>query len=123
MKSLGRSALLGCALILAVRIGHPTELVEQKETSFSRALAGHAFVWGTNEPVSGVTVELCSSDWKSVLTSTKTDESGHFSLEKPANGKLFYIRLSAPGMNSYRLRVRIRAQAAPELTIRLSVAT
>ena|ERR1700685_4017599 len=122
MNSLGRSVLLGCALILAMRMGHSTELVEQKETSVSRTLAGHAIVWG-NEPVSGVTVELCSSEWKSVLASTKTDKNGHFSLEKPATGKLFYIRLSAPGMNSYQLRVRIRARAAPELTIHLSVAT
>jgi hypothetical protein len=122
MKSLGQFALLGCALTLAVSIGHSTELVVQNETSVSRTLAGHAFVWGT-KPVPGVTVELCSSDWKSVLNSTKTDENGHFSLEKPPTGKLFYIRLSAPGMNPYQLRVRIRAQAAPELTIHLSVAT
>ena len=57
-----------------------TELVAQKEISESRTLAGHVFVWGT-EPVSGVTVELCSDDWKTVFKSTKTDEKGHFSLE------------------------------------------
>ena len=122
MKSLGRSVLLGCALTLAASIGHSTQLVVQKEISVSRALAGHALVWGT-KPAPGVTVELCNSDWKSVLTSTKTDENGHFSLEKPPTGRLFSIRLSAPGMDPYQLRVRIRLRAAPELTIRLSVAT
>lgn len=123
MNSLRRSVLLAVVLSLAVDFGHSTDLVVQKEISVSRKLAGHALVRGTNEPVLGVTVELCSSDWKTVLTSTKTDESGHFSLEKPATGKLFYIRLSAPGMDIYQLRVRIKTQAAPELTIRLSVAT
>jgi len=99
-----------------------TELVTQKEISVSRALAGHVLVWGT-EPASGVTVEVCSSDWKTVITSTKTDEKGHFSLERPATGKLFYIRVSAPGMNIYELRVRIDKHATQELTIHLSVAT
>jgi hypothetical protein len=74
-------------------------------------------------PANDVTVELCNSDWKSVLDSTKTNEKGYFSLERPATGKLFYIRFSAPGMNIYQLRVRIEKHAAPELTIHLSNAT
>jgi hypothetical protein len=123
MKSLRRSILLGFVLNFAVGIGHSTELVVQKEISVVRTLAGHVLVQGTNEPVPGVTVELRNSNWKTVLTSTKTDENGYFSLEKPATGKLFYIRLSAPGMDPYQLRVRIKMQAARELIIRLSVAT
>jgi len=105
---------------------YATELVTQKEISVSRALAGHVLVWGTDEPASGVTVDLCSSDWKTVATSTKTDEKGHFSLELPATGKtgkLFYIRVSAPGMDMYELRVRIIKHATQELTIHLPVAT
>jgi hypothetical protein len=73
------------------------------------------------QPLSGVTVELCNLTGKQ-LTTTKTDKNG-ISLEKPATGKLFHIRLSAPGMNPYQLRVRIKMQAASELTIHLSVAT
>ena len=97
--------------------------VVQKQISVSRALAGHVLVRGTDEPARGVTVELCTSDWKNVLASTKTDEQGHFSLEQPATGKLFYIRVSAPGMDIYQLRVRINKHATPELAIHLSVAT
>jgi hypothetical protein len=122
MKSFRLSVPLGFILAIAVNFGHSTELVVQKEPSLSRTLAGHALVWG-NEPVSGVSVELCNSDWKAVLATTKTDKNGYFSLEKPATGKLFYIRLSAPGMNSYQLRVRIKMEAPSELTIHLSVAT
>jgi hypothetical protein len=99
MKALRRSVLLGFILAIAVNLGHSTELVIQQEPSLSRTLAGHAFVWGSNEPLSGVSVELCNSDWKAVLSTTKTDKNGYFSLEKPVTGRLFYIRLSAPGMN------------------------
>jgi hypothetical protein len=123
MKTLRRTVLLGFILAIEVSFGNSTELVIQREPSISRTLAGHALVWGTNEPLSGVNVELCSSDWKAVLSTTTTDKNGYFSLEKPATGKLFYIRLSAPGMNPYQLRVRIKMQAALELTIHLSVAT
>ena len=123
MRISKRLVLLGLLLSLVVRTGHATMRVVQKEISVSRALAGRVLVRGTDEPASGVTVELCSSDWKTVVTSTKTDENGHFSLEQPATGKLFYIRVSAPGMDIYEFRVRIQKHTAPELTIHLSVAT
>jgi len=115
--------LLTLLLFLTMETGHSTMRVVQKKISVSRALAGHVLVQGTDEPANGVTVELRSSDWKTVLASTKTDEKGYFSLEKPAAGKLCYIRVSAPGMDIYDLRVRINKQAAQELTIHLSVAT
>lgn len=115
-------ALLAVVLFFNVETAYGTELVIQKEISVSHALAGHVLVWGT-EPVSGVTAELCSADWKTVLASTKTDKQGHFSFEQPSTGKLFYIRVSAPGMNIYQLRVRIKKHAKQELTIYLSVAT
>ena len=114
---------LALVLLLAVQTGRTTMLVVQKEISVSRALAGHVLVRGTDEPANRVTVELCSTDWQTVLASTKTDEKGYFSLEQPATGKVFYIRVSAPGMDIYELRVRIKKQAAQELTIRLNVAT
>jgi len=116
-------ALLAAVLFFAVGTVYATELVIQKEVSVSHALAGNTIAWGTDEPISGATVELCSSDWKTVLASTKTDKQGHFSLEQRATGKLFYIRVSAPGMNMYELRVRLNKHATQELTIHLSVAT
>ena len=115
--------VLGLVLFLVVRTGHATMRVVQEEISVSSVLAGHVFVRGTDEPANGVTVELCSSDWKTVLRSTSTDEKGHFSLEQPATGKLFYLRVSAPGMDIYELRVRIKQHTAQDLTILLSVAS
>lgn len=86
-------------------------------------LAGHVLVGETNIPATDIAVELCSPDWQTVLSSTKTDEKGYFLLKNATTDKLFYIRLSAPGMDMYELRVRISKHAAQELTIHLSVAT
>ena len=123
MKNPKRLLTLGLVLFLAVGTGHSTMTVVQKQISVSRKLAGHAEIGGTNVPANGVTVELCSSNWETVLASTKTDERGYFSLEKSATGKLFYIRLSGPGLDIYQLRVRIEKHATPELTTHLSSAT
>src|ERR1700740_837838 len=119
MRILKQLVFLALVLFLAGQTGHATTLVVQKEIFVTRALAGQVLVKGTDEPADGVTVELRSSDWKNVLASTKTDAKGHFSLEPPKRGELFYIRVSAPGMDIYELRVRIKKQAAQELTIRL----
>jgi 5-hydroxyisourate hydrolase-like protein (transthyretin family) len=123
MRTAKRFVLLTLVVFVAVSTGYSTMRVVQKEISTSRVLAGHVLVQGTDEPADGVTVELCSSDCKTVLMSTKTDEKGHFSLEQPATGKLFHVRVSAPGMDIYELRVRLRKQSTQEMTIRLSVAT
>jgi hypothetical protein len=116
-------AILALVLFLAAQTGHATIVVVQKEISLSRALTGQVLVGGTDEPANAVTVEICSADWKTVFKSTETDENGHFSLQPPLTGKLFYIRVSAPSMDIYELRVRIKKHATQDLTIRLSVAT
>jgi len=117
-----RLGLVALVLLLAAGTGYSTNLVTQEKISASHALAGHVLVRGTDEPANGVTVDLCSSDWKSVFKSTKTDEKGYFSLKPPLTGKLFYVRVSGPGMDIYQLRVRIDKHAARDLTIHLSVA-
>jgi hypothetical protein len=123
MKIPKQIALLTLIFSLAVETGYSTLRVVQKEISVSRTLAGHVLVQGTDEPATGVRVELRSSDWKTILASAKTNEKGYFSFEKPAAGSIFYIRVSAPGMDIYELRVRINKSGAEELTIHLSVAT
>lgn len=115
--------LLALGIFFGALSADATQLVVQKEVSVSRTLAGHVTVLGTEEAASGVTVELCSSDWKTVITSTKSDAKGHFSFKEAEKSGLFYVRFSAPGMDIYQLRVRIDKQGAPELDVRLSVAT
>ena len=115
--------LLPIVVFSVALCGNATELVVQKEISVSRALAGLVTVLGTGEPASAVTVDLCTHDWKRVIVSTKTDDKGHFSLEQAGDTKVFYLRVSASGMDTYQLRVRIDRHAGQELNIRLSVAT
>lgn len=123
MRISNRVSLLVLLLFLTVGSAYPTSRVVQQQVSVSRSLTGNVLVRGTDEPAGGATVEVCSPDWQTVLASTKTDEQGHFSLEHPAAGKLFYIRVSAPGMDIYELRVRINKRAKQDLTIHLSIAT
>jgi Carboxypeptidase regulatory-like domain len=117
------SKLLFVGLILCATCAHATGLVEQRWVSVTRSLSGQVVVHGTDEPASGVTVELCSPGWKKVIGSTKTDNKGHFSLEQVAKSKLFYLRVSAPCMDIYELGVHIDKHAGQELNIHLSVAT
>jgi hypothetical protein len=111
-------------VFLVVAIGHAQNtVIMQKWVSVSRALAGHANIGLDRGPAEGITVELCSAGWKTVIASTKTDRNGYFSLHTPKSGELFYIRLSAPGVNAYQLRVRLNKSTGKELAIHLSVAT
>ena len=121
---LARAAkLLLLGVMFWATCAHATELVLQKWVSVSRSLGGQVVVLGTDEPASGVTVELCSPGWKKVIASTKTDNKGHFSIEPLSKSNLFYLRVSAPGMDVYQLRVRIDKLAGQELNIHLSVAS
>jgi hypothetical protein len=108
-------------LILAGSAGHAqTTVFIQEKVAVSRALAGYADIGITKTPAEGITVALCSSDWSRVLASTQTDARGYFSLETPKTGDLFYLRLSAPGVNPYQVRVRIKKNARSELRVHLS---
>lgn len=112
------------AVFFAAAVGHAqTAVTMQEGVVVSRALAGHADIGITKVPAAGITVELRSPDWQTVLASTKTDKNGYFALEEPKSGELFNVRLSAPGVNPYQLRVRVKRHEERELTIHLSNAT
>jgi hypothetical protein len=116
--------LLALILVFAIGAGDAqTTLIVQQKVSVSRALAGHVDIGITNTPAKGISVDLCSSDWKTIFASTKTDDDGYFSLRAPMTAGLYYIRLSAPGVNPYQMRVRLRKNAPGELRIHLSVAS
>ncbi len=99
-----------------------TQLVVQEGVVVSRSLSGHVNVGLEKVAGKGVTVELCSPDWKTVLASAKSDETGYFSLEEPP-GKLFHLRFSAPGVNPLQVKVRLNKHAVHDLSIHLSIAT
>lgn len=65
---------------------------------------------------------LCRPDWETVLSSTKMDDKGYFSLEEPP-GNLFYLRFSSPGVNPFQVKVRINKDARHDMSIHLNIAT
>ena len=99
-----------------------TQLVVQEGVIVSQSLSGHVHIGLEKAAGKGVTVELCSADWKTVLASAKTDDKGYFSVEKPA-GNLFHLRFSSTGVNPLLVQVRISKNAGHDLSIHLSIAT
>lgn len=125
-NNMKNSKWLACLLVLLFCVAWSaqaqTQLVVQESVIVSRSLSGHVDVGLEKVAGKGVTVELCSPDWKTVLASTKADDNGYFSLEKPT-GKLFHLRFSSPGMNPLQVKVRLSKHAAHDLSIHLSIAT
>lgn len=125
MRSFARPLCLVLLLSLAIPLANAQYSIREERPRLSRALTGHVFVGpeaANREPLSDITVELCTPNWQSVLTSTKTDKNGYFLLEKPASGKLFYLRFRASGFNPYELRVRIKRFGPKELKLYMQIA-
>jgi|SwirhisoilCB3_FD_contig_31_5865158_length_675_multi_4_in_0_out_0_2 hypothetical protein len=118
--------LLIGALIICVSFldAHPQTMdIEKAGVVVARTLAGHVDLALTKVPAKGITVDLCTPHWQAVTASIQTDENGHFSFGRRNRGKLFYLRFSAPGVNTYKMRVRIDSRGPHELKIHLAVAT
>jgi len=112
---------VGVCFALGDSAGHAqaTVFVEAKVAD-SRVLAGHVDIGVVKTPAADITVELRSSDGSTVLASTKTDANGYFHLDPPKSRGPLHLRLSAPGVNPYELRVRIKKNGPAELQIHLS---
>jgi len=98
--------------------------VRYEKVFWSKTLSGKTCV-GSNEgdSLKGVLVEDMSSNWKTVENSTKTDENGHFSFQSARNG-IHYLRLSAYGLSTTYIKVRISSWAKKEeLLLKITVAT
>lgn len=122
-KSVVKSIVVGTVFLFWAVAGSAQVIIEQSGVVKSRTLSGHADFGESFPAANGITVELCSADWRIVLASTKTDRDGYFSLAPPKAGKVFNVRLSAPGVNIYKLRVRINKHGLRELTVHMQVGT
>jgi hypothetical protein len=107
---------------LAAQSGRAQRQVQIERIFVSASLSGHIYMVLSRVPADGVTVELCSSAWQAVIASTKTDASGYFALAKPP-GSLFYMRVSSYGLQTLRIRVRIKKHATKDLTLEVENAT
>jgi hypothetical protein len=116
--------VFGLFLVGTVSESHAqTAVIIQKWVAVSRVLAGYFDVGLVKVPAENITVEVRSSYSGTLLATTKTDPRGYFHLETPKSEGIFYLRLSAPGMNPYELRVRIRKNGPKELHVHMSIAT
>jgi len=99
--------------------------VVQFATPFkAQALAGIVRAGWPEVAVKGVLVEECTGDRKVVMSSTKTDEAGHFSLPDKSRKGLRYLRLSGYGFNPTLIKVIISKSAHDnELTLKIVLAT
>lgn len=97
-------------------------VIVQQNISVSRVLAGHVDIGIAKVPAEGISVEARRPDG-TPLGVTKTDATGFFRLDPPSASGLIHVRLSAPGVNPYELRVKITRHGSAELRIHMSNAT
>ena len=123
------AALLLCVFIAAPGAlraqGIVLEIVEEEYTS--QTLSGKVFL-GRLVPGAeaiGILVELCEPDWKDAIHSTRTDSKGNFSFPTltPKKEGLYYLRLSAEGVNTLLVKVRIKPSGPKEVTLRMTFST
>jgi len=105
---------------------HSQFSVQYERVFQSRSFSGTISVGSikNNAPkANGVLVEDMSEGWKTVIASTVTDESGHFSFAPTSKG-VHYLRLSAKGFRITRMKVRISKWARKrDLSLEITVAT
>ena len=115
--------LLSLALLVARTAFCQTEITVREKPLESRALSGTVQLGDSPEGLKGVLVEWCSPDWKTVKTSTRTDEKGRFSFSKASKKELHYLRFSLPGAHTLQVKVKIIRSGPKELAVRLEFAT
>ena len=70
-----------------------------------------------------VEVDEFSSDWKTILRSTKANAVGVFSLVQVRGGRIHRLQLSAPGFNPQRVRVKVDSKRSKHLKLKLTLVT
>jgi hypothetical protein len=100
--------------------------IEFQRPVYARQLDGYVRLGklpGDSQGISGVRVEECDAGWKHVLTSTTTDNEGHFHLKPVAKGSTHFLRLNAPTFNPSLYTVKMSSHASSELDLRITVAS
>jgi len=73
----------------------------------SQSLSGTIRIGGSGDSLKGALVEEMTPNRKTVVSSTKTDEKGHFSIPSQASKNIHYLRLSFYGCHTTYVKVRI----------------
>ena len=77
----------------------------------------------TGYPLSEVTVEERSDDWRTVLRSTETDEHGKFHFSTSRNKKVYHLEFVRSGFKWVRITVELEKKGARSIVVSLPVGT
>lgn len=115
--------VLAGVLLFSMSAFGQTEIIVLEEPLESQYLSGVVQVGDAPEGAKGVLVELCSTEWKSVKASKRTDKNGRFKFRNPARDDIQYLRLSFPGAHTLQVKVRITKVGPKKLALRLDFST
>jgi carboxypeptidase family protein len=96
--------------------------VEIGKIQVARALTG-TVVDPSDSALPGVQVLEVSSDWKTVLRTTTTDNSGKWLLAPVPKRQVYYLRFIAYGFNPLQVRVELNHRQGKDLRFKLPIAT
>src|SRR5580698_2270124 len=119
------STLLG--VIASILIGFPASGFAQFDVTYQKPIESQ-FLSGTvclghdtSRGLNGVLVEERTPDGKLVISTARTDESGHFSFRPASSKGLHFLRISANGFRTTYVKVKISRWAkSRELSIPFS---
>jgi hypothetical protein len=117
------------ALLLSIACFRPhvyaAEQIVELRLQTVKALRG-IVVYPNGDVVKGAKVAELTSDWKTELRETRTDEEGHFSLAPVKGRKVYYLQVTVPeaaGVNPLRVPAKInRWRGKRSLRLRLHLA-
>lgn len=92
--------------------------IEYQDVQFVPSLAGvvHDPV---DTPMADVLVEEFSSDWKTALRTSKTDQQGRFAMTTVKGRKTYFLQFSFRNCNPIRVRVKVDAKHGNELQVKM----
>ena len=98
------------------------EIVEIEKPQPARSVAGIV-----RDPsgyaLPGVTVNERSSDWKTVLRSTETDDKGRFRFSATPKKTLYQLQCGRSGFKWVQITLKLDKKAGPVITVKMPLDT
>lgn len=95
-------------------------LVQRDRPFYSTSLSGFVFA-ADDSPIPGAQIELMNPGWKNVIAIRETNINGFFKFGRSKPG-IYYLRLRAPGFQTYQLKVRVKNRVKSNPKIEMEVA-
>jgi hypothetical protein len=110
------------AMVFALSATAGVETIEIGEPFVARSLSGTVNDPGGNG-FAGARVEECTKGWNKVETAVATDASGHFAFPAATRNGMHYLKISASGMHTTLIRVKVKKSASQDVKVEIQVAT